>query len=89
MNIRHAVEAAKQHIVDLFGREEIINVGLEEVELNDAGLWQITIGFSRPWDGNVGSVLRAPVARSYKTVLISDEDERVLSVKDRTIPKAS
>ena len=41
------------------------NLGLEEVELDDEEFWRITIGFSRPWNRNVGSVLAAEF-RTYK-----------------------
>ena len=88
MDVKQAVQVAKDQIIILFGEEEIMNVGLEEVELDDEGHWRITIGFSRPWDRNVGSVLSGGNSRSYKMIVIRDEDGRFLSVKDWTISKA-
>lgn len=88
MDVKQAVEVAKNHVEDLFGEEDIINMGLEEVELDEEGSWRITIGFSRPWDRNVGSILSGENARSYKIVILRDEDGRVLSVKDWNISKA-
>ena len=88
MDVKLAVAIAKKHIAELFGEEEILNLGLEEVELDDEGFWRITIGFSRPWNRNVGSVLSGENSRSYKIVILRDEDGRVLSVKDWNISEA-
>ena len=88
MNVKQAVAIAKEHIAELFAEEEILNLGLEEVELDDKELWRVTIGFSRPWNRNVGSVLSGENSRSYKIVILSDKDGDVLSVKDWKISKA-
>ena len=88
MEVKQAVTIAKEHIVELFEDEEILNLGLEEVEFDDEGVWRITIGFSRPWNRNVGSVLSGDNGRSYKIVVLSDKDGHVLSVKDWNISKA-
>ena len=89
MDVKLAVATAKQHIAELFAEEEILNLGLEEVEWDELEkFWRITIGFSRPWNRNVGSVLSGENSRSYKIVILNDEDGRVLSVKDWNISKA-
>ena len=89
MDVKQAVATAKQHIAELFAEEEILNLGLEEVEWDELEKsWRITIGFSRPWNRNVGSVLSGENSRSYKIVILNDEDGRVLSVKDWNISKA-
>jgi len=92
MDAKEAVRLAKQHVLELFAEEAIKNIGLEEVEfdeLDDA--WSITIGFSRPWD-EPNSLLGATLAsqmgipkRTYKVVLISNSDARVISVKNREV----
>ena len=87
MDVKLAVAIAKEHITELFGEEEILNLGLEEVELDDEEFWRITIGFSRPWNKNVGSVLSGENSRSYKIVVLSKKDGHVLSVKDWNISK--
>ena len=87
MEVKQAVAVAKEHTMDLFREEGIINIGLEEIE-QQGGYWRITIGFSRPWDRNIGTVLGGASGRTYKTILVDDEDGRVLSVKDRDIAKA-
>ena len=79
MEVQEAVRAAKAHVTELFEDEEIMNVGLEEVEFKNG--WRITIGFSRPWDR---TILTAP-GRSYKVVRLNDKTGRVVSVTDRLL----
>lgn len=82
MEVKEAVNMAKEHIRNLYEGEKIVNLGLEEVELaND--VWSIAVGFSRPWDSTPRDMLghpQGPRARSYKVVRISDRDGTVLSV---------
>lgn len=82
MEIREAVEMAKEHIRELYEGEKIRNLGLEEVELaND--VWSIAVGFSRPWDSYTHDIVgnrTGPRTRSYKVVRISDIDGTILSV---------
>jgi hypothetical protein len=89
MNVKEAVQTAKEHVVDLFDGEDIDFVGLEEVVFDDeSNHWLITIGFSRPWDRpkTLSAALREePLRRSYKTVHIDDADGRVISLKDRIL----
>ena len=86
MDVKEAVELAKKHIANLFSNEGITNLGLEEVEYDDArDQWRITLGFSRAWDqqGFVVTALGpAAIKRTYKVVLI-DKEGRPLSVKNR------
>ena len=85
MNVRQAVEAAKQSLANIFADEQIANVGLEEVEFDDAAkVWHVTLGFSRPWDRS-GFAARAGLVepRSYKVVTLSDSDGRMISIKNR------
>ena len=79
MNVKDAVDLAKRQVFDLFGGEQAQNIGLEEVDYDDAAqVWHITIGFSRPWDRQLLSL--AP-ARSYKVINIA-ESGAILSVKN-------
>ena len=89
MNVKSAVNMAKEHVADIFYDENISNLGLEEVEFNDLqGRWIVTIGFSRPWDKNntlnVALGERLP-SRSFKVLQIDDADRRVVSIKDRVL----
>ena len=56
MDVKEAAKLAKEYVADLFAEEEIGNVGLEEIELAaDRRYWEVTVGFSRPWDqGGLG-----------------------------------
>ena len=88
MDAKNAVRLAKDHVLDLFSDEKPMNVGLEELELDDDGFWKVTVGFSRPWDTaskNAFTVLveTAPLRRTYKLIQIDDQSGRVVSVKNR------
>lgn len=87
MDVKEAVGAAKRYIQELFADEGITNIGLEEVEFDEpTGEWQVTIGFSRPWDklGGLAGLASYPnQLRSYKVVRISDETGKIISVKNR------
>jgi hypothetical protein len=51
MNVKEAVNVAVAYINDIFEAENLENIGLEEVVLNETeNAWDVTIGFSRPWD---------------------------------------
>jgi hypothetical protein len=89
MEVKEAVAAAKRYIQELFADEDIADVGLEEVEFDNArNVWNITTGFSRvrepadaPPFGNFLMPKRR--VRSYKIVRISDRSGKILSVKNR------
>lgn len=49
MNAKEAVSAAKAYVKDVFADEQIVDVGLEEVEFDEhSNCWLITVGFSCP-----------------------------------------
>lgn len=89
MDVRTAVDRAKNQIQMLFGDEGIKNLGLEEVvydDYEDGSVWRVTIGFSRPWDEprNALAVIAGQNMywrRTYKVVTIDDNTEAVLSIK--------
>ena len=91
MEVKEAVTAAKNCVMDLFAEEGITNVGLEEIDLDHGDTWRVTIGFSRPWNTTVGAMLVGGadrfggVDRSYKIIWINDEDGRIISVKDHKL----
>ena len=98
MDVKEAARTAKDYLLDLFEGEEIINVGLEEIEFDDSSKnWSITVGFWRPWDYSNKSPmtltlfgeLSRPLTRSYKIVRINDQSGRVVAVKDRTLTNAT
>ncbi|HPT19168.1 MAG TPA: hypothetical protein PLJ25_03825 [Methanothrix sp.] len=90
MDVKDAVKLAKQYVIDLFAEEGIADIGLEEVKFDDLTRnWSITIGFSRSWDKPQNSF--AALAghmyprRSYKVVMISDDNAKVISVKNHEV----
>ena len=85
MDVKEAVQVAKSYVIELFAEEGIVDVGLEEVDIELSDTWVVTIGFSRPWNRNIGSVLGGRPSRSYKAIRIQDGDGKVLSVKDRAL----
>ncbi len=88
MDAREAIAKAKEHITSMFEGEGIVNIGLEEIEfIDDGGLWNVTIGFSRPWDQPFGAVasLSGRRVRTFKIVTLKDDDGRVLAVKHREL----
>lgn len=100
MDVKEAVRTAKNYIAELFTGETITNIGLEEVVFDDtSNNWEVTIGFSRPWDyekirSPIAEALanplaersiNRPVVRSYKLVCINDDDGHVISLKNRAL----
>ena len=88
MDVKEAVQTAKKYVAELFTDETIANVGLEEVVFNDtSNNWEITIGFSRPWqkDSLAASLGNQPPGRSYKLVCINDNDGHITSLTDRVL----
>ena len=89
MDVKEAVTTAKKYLLEIYADESITNLGLEEVVF-DNGTWNVTLGFSRPWDRPVtnpiitsASGLFSGQPRSYKVVAISEATGKVLSVKNR------
>lgn len=91
MQVSEAVEAAKKCVKELFGSEDISDIGLEELEYDESsGEWLVTIGCSRPWDRPGGSLVALHQAiafprRSYKIVRISNATGAVRAVKNREV----
>ncbi len=85
MEAREAIAIAKKYVSELFGDERIANLGLEEITSN-GDVWEVTIGFSRPWDAvrDAASVITgAPtLQRSYKKVQIRDSDQKLLGISN-------
>lgn len=90
MNVKDAVKKAIDYVADIFDSEKPENIGLEEVFLNeDKNQWEVTIGFSRPWDHAPRSALYSVMQdlarprRQYKIVSIDNKTEEVKSIKIR------
>jgi hypothetical protein len=89
MDVKQAVAIAKKHIGELFADEQVSNLGLEEVEFDEAeNCWNVTVGFSRPWDeprNKLAELVQANVysRRNFKVVRVADDTSEVVSVKNR------
>ena len=85
MEVKNAVAMAKQEIGNLFAEEGISDLGLEEVEYDDAeNMWLVTIGFSRPWDelkGPFDEFAGAKKRRDYKVVRIVNSTDGTYEVR--------
>ena len=91
MDVKEAAKLAKDYVADLFADEGIGNVGLEEIELRGDQYWDVTVGFSRPWDqGGLAAITlgQRSLRRSYKVLRIDNDTGNVESVKDRILQKA-
>lgn len=92
MDVKEAVQRAKECIAEVFGGEDIGGLRLEEVVFADPSpRWKITISFMRPESlAGVAATLAAisgqQYKRSLKVVEISDDSGRVLSVTNRLWP---
>ncbi len=99
MNVKEAVQAAKEYVADLYADEPVRHIGVEEVtfdEQDDA--WKVTIGFFRPWDEKLGmsEILRASAEdrpahwrkRTFKVAEIDDHSGKVRSLTHRSLPSA-
>lgn len=88
MTPKEAVAVAKNYVADLFAADGAKNIGLEELRHEaDEGLWLVTIGFSRPWEGPQGLSRYTsyaegqPWPRTFKTVEIDDASGEVIEVR--------
>jgi hypothetical protein len=95
MDVKDAVRAAKSWLEQTLSEEAPFNIGLDEVEYDDAAkVWRITLGFSRPWDKkeNAFTVIAggssSPV-RSYRIISVDDNSGAVLSMKRQLSDVAS
>lgn len=87
MDVKFAVKLAIEQVIDLFGRQDVLNVALEEVDFNeDKDEWLVTVGFNRPWDMPKHQMLAdlgAQSSRQYKVVRIDSDSGGVKAIKNR------
>ncbi len=85
MNSHTAAKLAKNYVENIFSAEPIGEVGLEEINFDEAeNVWLVTIGFRRDWR-DAESLTRALSSspRTYKVVKIDNESEGVRSLTHR------
>jgi len=89
MDVAEVVRRAKAYVRTLFEDESPEDIGLEEIVYDEGShQWDVTIGFSRPWEtarGPLSGFSTIPAGRSYKTVKIRDIDGRVMGLTQRVL----
>ena len=89
VDVKEAAKLAKEYVADLFADEGIDNVGLEEIELgDDRRFWEVTVGFSRPWDNRGLAAVtlgQTDLRRTYKVLRIDNASGNVASIRDRIL----
>lgn len=88
IDVRQAVKTAIIYVKEVFEEEHLSNVGLEEVVYNDSDhLWEVTVGFSRPWNYPKTSALtpfdvKPQPVRDYKIVFMKEGGD-VIKIENR------
>ncbi len=96
MNVKEAVQTAKEYVAELYADEPARHIGVEEVVFDDLeNAWKVTVGFFRPWDEKLGlsGILGAAAdgesalwkRRSFKVVLVDDATGKVKSLTHRSL----
>lgn len=97
MEVQEAIQTAKRTVADLFEPEGATNLGLEELEFDEeSDTWDVTIGFSRPWDRptlgafaeatSLATGLPRPVLRrTYKIVSLAKDDGKLVAIRNRSV----
>lgn len=89
MNMKEAAEAAQRYVADIFGSEKVSNLSFEEGRFDKPSKsWLITVGFTRPWQKPASAALQGLEPRTLKVVVISDADEALLEIRDRSLAEA-
>ena len=91
IDVKTAVATAILAVNDLFGKEQINNILLEEVDFAELPpRWKVTIGYDRPKTHAQGGPLSAALAlasnsyeRVYRVVSIDAASGKVRSIKMR------
>ena len=92
MDVKDAITTAKRTVAEMFADEHIVNIGLEEVRLDeDDRDWLITVGFSRVPKMAVGQSFAGiagyspNLPRIYKVVKLSKADGSFVSITNRAV----
>lgn len=81
MDAKAAVIAAKQYLASILEDEKPADIGLEEIE-RVGDVWQVTLGFSRPWNHDaLTSFTGSGARRTFRTLMVRDTNGEVLSIK--------
>jgi hypothetical protein len=92
IDVKEAVQRAKEFAAKIFESEKISRLGLEAVERTDDGkYWLVTLGFSRPWSypkarkfSPLDEVLQRPnpdPEREYKVFRVAANSGAVIGIE--------
>ncbi|HEY8579242.1 MAG TPA: hypothetical protein VIL72_05100 [Beijerinckiaceae bacterium] len=86
MDVKEAVAVAKSWLTDVMADEQIMNLGLEEVEFDEnRDVWTITLGFSRPWNTTrnaLTAIAGEPAARrALRSLVVDNASGQVKAMK--------
>lgn len=79
---KDAIRIAKDYISFVFAEENISDIGLEEIRRGNKSNWEITVGFTRPWQLDKLLPGFSKPLRSYKVITIGCKSGEVLSMTD-------
>lgn len=92
IEVKQAVETAANYLADLFAKEDISDIRLEEVELFEGSkTWNVTLSFlrKRKATGPLADALHAGLGpqmdRDFKVLTVRADDGVVTSVKIRQL----
>lgn len=89
MDVAEVVRRAKSYVRTIFEDESPEDIGLEEIVYDEGShSWDVTIGFSRPWEtarGPLRTFSTIPAGRSYKMVKVRDVDGKILGLTQRVL----
>ena len=88
LDTKQAVKLAKDWLTEQLADEKVEDIGLEEVKFDQHfQTWEITLGFSRPWDRKGGFLATMTAGnstpRSYKVLVVSDVTQTVTEMRNR------
>ena len=96
MEIREAVQLAKEFVAHVYDGDHITDIVFEEHDFDHENKsWKITIGFMHPVharntaDAKTMTPWGRQLRRSYKVVSINDENGKIESFRDRFLPIVS
>lgn len=84
ITVKDAAKIAIEYVIDVVGRENVIDPGIEEVDQSDDGLyWLVTVGFNR--FGRASQMRPLSTPRVYKQVKVQMSDGAVRSMRMRVV----
>jgi len=89
IDVKEAVKISQEYIQELYSKDEIRDLSLEEVEISeDNSFWLVTVGFTKQMTQplNPMEAMSGPkYARFYKELKIDIEGGQVRSMKNKKL----